>query len=76
MLILPPNFGANLTRRRWLVPAAMSGAAVVAALLQLTSLALFPADRTDTLTGIAAGMVLGTAVLWLVLRDEGEGESR
>ena len=74
MYIFSRDFGANLTRRRWLVLAAMSAVAVVVALLQLTSVALFPADKTDSLAGVATGMVLGTVVMWFSLRDADDDE--
>ena len=74
MFILSPNLGANLTRRRWLVLAGISAVAVVVALLQLTSWALLPADRTDSLAGVATGMVLGTVILWFSLRDADQDE--
>lgn len=64
-----PSFGANLTKQRWLVLAVMCGIAIAVALPQLTSFSLFPASRTDSLAGVAAGMVPGSIILWIILRS-------
>lgn len=74
MYIFSRDFGASLTRRRWLVLAAMSAVAVVVALLQLTSWALLPADKTDSLAGVATGMVLGTVIMWFSMRGADDDE--
>lgn len=59
---------AGLPPKRALVLGAANVAAVAVAALQLSPVALFAAARTDTIAGIAAGMVATTVVLVLADR--------
>lgn len=51
-----------ISRTRWLLILGLTSAAIVVALLQLTPLALFAAERTSTLAGLATGMSFLVAV--------------
>ena len=73
MFIPPVRVNGPATRQRWLVLTALALAAAVAAGLQFTSAALFPREKTAALAGVAVGLVLGSAALWVQRRVEGDG---
>lgn len=58
--------GALRMRIRWLLTAALAVGAL--ALLQRTSLALFPHAADDFLGGLAVGLAASTAIGWLSTR--------
>ena len=68
MILIRLRLNRPLQRRRWAVLIAALVIVTLLALLQLTSLALLPLDRTDELAGMVAGMAVMTAAVWVLHR--------
>jgi hypothetical protein len=60
-----------VSRSRWLTLVALAVTAVVATGMQLTSAALLPPEKTTSLAGVAAGLVVGSFAVWLQRRRYG-----